>query len=36
VKELGDAGVKTHKNNGVSSDDHIALIEKVKTILKMI
>ena len=33
VKALREAGVKTHKSNGVSTDDHLNLIEKVKAIL---
>lgn len=33
VKALREAGVKTHRSNGVSTDDHLNLIEKVKTIL---
>jgi hypothetical protein len=35
VKELRDMGVKTHKSNGVSSDNHLDLVEKVKSILKI-
>lgn len=35
VKALREAGVKTHKSNGVSTDDHFNLIEKVKTILNV-
>ena len=33
VKALREANVKTHKSNGVSTDDHLNLIEMVKTIL---
>jgi hypothetical protein len=33
VKALRKLGVKTHKSNGVSTDDHIVLMEKVKVIL---
>lgn len=33
VKKLRDMGVETHKSNGVSSDNVIDLIEKVKSIL---
>jgi len=33
VKALREVGVKTHKNNGVSADDHLNLIEKIKDIL---
>ena len=35
VKELRDMGVKTHKSNGVSSDNHLDLIKKVKSILQI-
>lgn len=35
VKVLKETGVKTHKNNGVSTDDHINLIERVKAILRL-
>ena len=35
VSELRDMGVKTHKSNGISSDDHVDLIEKVKAILEI-
>jgi len=35
VKELKDMGVKTHKSNGVSSDNKLDLIEKIKTILNI-
>jgi len=33
VKALREAGIKTHKNNGVSTDDYFNLIDKIKTIL---
>lgn len=33
VKALRDVGVKTHKSNGVSADDQLNLIEKIKSIL---
>jgi hypothetical protein len=33
VKALKKAGIKTHKSNGVSTDDHTNLIEMVKLIL---
>jgi hypothetical protein len=33
VKALKEDGIKTYKNNGVSTDDHITLMEKVKNIL---
>lgn len=33
VKALKRLGVRTHKSNGVSADDHVVLMEKVKVIL---
>jgi len=33
VKALREAGIKTHKNNGESTDDYFNLIDKIKTIL---
>ncbi len=35
VKVLRGKGVKTHRNNGVSTDDPIGLIDMVKTILEV-
>lgn len=34
VNALKTYGIKTHKSNGVSSDNHIELVDKVRTILE--